>query len=85
MAFLGARAHWVARDELAALLWPEHDERTAQQNLRVNLTRLRPLLAQWGVPEALVTERREGSAPGPKCSRSRRPRSWKASASAPFR
>lgn len=58
LAYLGARGDWVARDELAALLWPDAGPEQAQRNLRVNLNRLRGLLKRWGFDEQLVAERR---------------------------
>lgn len=58
LAYLGARGDWVAREELATLLWPDAPAEQAQHNLRVNLNRLRGLLQSWGIDEGLVAERR---------------------------
>jgi predicted ATPase/DNA-binding SARP family transcriptional activator len=58
VAFLATRGDWVLRDELAALLWPNAGQTEAQNNLRVNLTRLRPHLARWGLDAGFVSERR---------------------------
>ena len=58
LAVLGARGDWVLREELSVLLWPEASAAEAQHNLRVNLTRLRPLLLGWGLSEHLLAERR---------------------------
>ena len=49
LAYLAARGHWVLREELAALLWPQATPAEAQRNVRVNLNRLRSLLRTWGV------------------------------------
>jgi predicted ATPase/DNA-binding SARP family transcriptional activator/Tfp pilus assembly protein PilF len=43
LAHLALKRTWVARDELAALLWPELDTRLAQTNLRKALHRLQGL------------------------------------------
>jgi hypothetical protein len=58
LTYLGARADWVAREHLAVLFWPDAAEIEAQRNLRVNLNRLRGLLAGWGVEALLAAERR---------------------------
>lgn len=58
VAYLAARDQWVPRDELAALLWPQDGDAVAHNNLRVNLARLRPPLASWGIEACLVAERR---------------------------
>lgn len=58
VAYLAARGDWVLREEIAVLLWPEAAESEAQNNLRVNLTRLRPHLARWGIDSLFVAERR---------------------------
>jgi predicted ATPase/DNA-binding SARP family transcriptional activator len=58
LAVLGTRSDWVAREELAALFWPEAAPEDAQRNLRVNLNRLRDRLHEWGVADALASERR---------------------------
>jgi predicted ATPase/DNA-binding SARP family transcriptional activator len=58
LAVLGARGDWMARDELAALFWPEAPTKDAQRNLRVNLNRLRDRLGSWGAAHALASERR---------------------------
>jgi predicted ATPase/DNA-binding SARP family transcriptional activator len=58
LAALAARGDWMARDELAALFWPEAAAEDAQRNLRVTLNRLVQRLADWGVADALARERR---------------------------
>lgn len=58
LAYLGARGDWVARDELAALFWPEAGSEDAQRNLRVTLNRLRDRLLAWGLADGLASERR---------------------------
>lgn len=58
LAVLGARGDWVAREELAALFWPEAAGEDAQRNLRVTLNRLVQRLQDWGGAELLVRERR---------------------------
>lgn len=58
VAYLASRGDWVLREELAALPWPQATEAEAQNNLRVNLARLRPRLADWGLHEHFVAERR---------------------------
>lgn len=58
VAYLATRAGWVLREEVAVLLWPEAAQTEAQNNLRVNLTRLRPHLARWGLASRFVAERR---------------------------
>lgn len=42
-AYLALKRTWVARDELAALLWPDQDPKLAQTNLRKALFRLQGL------------------------------------------
>jgi DNA-binding SARP family transcriptional activator/tetratricopeptide (TPR) repeat protein len=56
--YLATRRGWAAREHLAALLWPELQQARGLTNLRVALNRLGALLAQWGLSEALVAERR---------------------------
>jgi len=58
VAYLATRSDWVLREEIAVVLWPEATESEAQNNLRVNLTRLRPHLARWGIEPLFVAERR---------------------------
>jgi predicted ATPase/DNA-binding SARP family transcriptional activator/Tfp pilus assembly protein PilF len=58
VAYLATRGDWVLREEVAVLLWPEAAESEAQNNLRVNLTRLRPHLARWGIEPQFIAERR---------------------------
>ena len=58
VAYLSTRGGWVLREEIAVLLWPEASEPEGQNNLRVNLTRLRPHLARWGIEPQFVAERR---------------------------
>ncbi len=56
--YLAARGGWVARESVAAFLWPDAATERAQHNLRVALNRLGALLQQWGVHDALQAERR---------------------------
>ena len=58
IAFLALQRDWVARERLCTLLWPDAAPAETQHNLRVNLYRMRSLLAQWGVATALQAERR---------------------------
>ena len=58
VVYLASRGDWVLREEIAVLLWPEAAESEAQNNLRVNLTRLRPHLARWSIEPHFVAERR---------------------------
>jgi tetratricopeptide (TPR) repeat protein len=51
------RGGWVDRERLAALFWPERAAGAGLHNLRVNLNRLRNLLASWGLADALGTDR----------------------------
>ncbi len=76
LAVLGTRGDWVEREELAALFWPQASAEDAQRNLRVNLNRLRDRLANWGVADALASERRRLRwLPGSDLSRARAARS----------
>jgi DNA-binding SARP family transcriptional activator len=45
------------RDELAALFWPDEPEKTAKQNLRVSLHRLRQLLGETDSGQFLLITR----------------------------
>jgi len=56
--FLAAQGGWVARETVAAYLWPELPTERAQHNLRVALNRLGALLQRWGIEQALTAERR---------------------------
>jgi DNA-binding SARP family transcriptional activator/tetratricopeptide (TPR) repeat protein len=58
VAFLAIQGDWVARERLAALLWPDAAPAEALHNLRMDLLRVRALLAEWGGEAALATERR---------------------------
>lgn len=53
LAYLACRGDWVTREALAGLFWPQRVEAEAQHNLRVNLHRLKKLLAGWGVADRL--------------------------------
>lgn len=52
-----ARGDWMAREQLATLLWPEAAPPEAQHRLRHTLHRCRALLQGWGVADALQAER----------------------------
>ncbi|KQW44599.1 MULTISPECIES: AAA family ATPase [unclassified Roseateles] len=54
---LACVGHWVERGQLAALFWPDAEREQARHHLRINLHRLRQLLAGFGQAEALVAER----------------------------
>ena len=58
IAFLAVHGDWVSRDRLLTLLWPDSAAAEAQHNLRVDLHRVRSVLADWGLRDALETERR---------------------------
>jgi tetratricopeptide (TPR) repeat protein len=51
------RGGWVERERLAALFWPDRASPQVQRNLRVNLHRLRELLAGWDIGARLEAER----------------------------
>ena len=57
LAYLAYRGDWVARDTLAALLWPERPDSEARHNLRANLYRVRALLAGWSAAPALDAQK----------------------------
>ena len=57
IACLVVQGDWVAREDICALFWPELGASAAQHNLRTNLYRVRALLAQWGLNQALQGER----------------------------
>lgn len=61
LAYLAAQAGgqgaWVERERVVALFWPDRPAAEGQRNLRVNLHRLRELLAGWGCEAALHAER----------------------------
>ncbi|WP_457349803.1 AAA family ATPase [Roseateles sp. P5_D6] len=54
---LACLGHWVERGQLAALFWPDAEREQARHHLRINLHRLRQLLAGFGQADALVAER----------------------------
>lgn len=56
--FLATHGAWVARETVAAYLWPELPTERAQHNLRVALNRLQTLLQGLGVADVLQAERR---------------------------
>ncbi len=58
LAVLGHHGDWVTREALAGLFWPDKPEAEAQHNLRVNLHRMKKLLAGWGLAEWLQVEQR---------------------------
>jgi predicted ATPase/DNA-binding SARP family transcriptional activator len=58
IVFLALHADWASRERLQTLLWPDASAAEAQHSLRVNLHRVRRLLAQWGCETALHAERR---------------------------
>lgn len=58
IAYLALAGDWVPRERLCALLWPQAASAEAQHSLRVNLHRMRGVLAAWGQAQALQAERR---------------------------
>lgn len=58
IAYLAVAADWVPRERLCALLWPQAAAAEAQHSLRMNLHRMRGVLAAWGVPETMEADRR---------------------------
>lgn len=59
LAVLAVRATPVARDELAALCWPEEDEDAARHRLRTHLHRLRQWLQERGLGDTLQAGRQQ--------------------------
>ncbi|HSC63794.1 MAG TPA: tetratricopeptide repeat protein [Caldimonas sp.] len=57
IAFLSVQPDWIARERLCTLIWPDASEAEARHSLRVNLYRVRGVLSDWGVGDALETER----------------------------
>lgn len=51
------RGAWLDRERLCTLFWPERPSAEGLHNLRVNLHRLRSVLAGWGQADALQAER----------------------------
>ena len=47
LAFLSVQRDWVARERLCTLIWPDAGVAEAQHSLRVNLYRVRAILAGW--------------------------------------
>jgi DNA-binding SARP family transcriptional activator/tetratricopeptide (TPR) repeat protein len=58
VAYLAWRADWLSRESLAALLWPDMPDADAQRNLRVNLHRVRTLLATLGLEAGFEADRK---------------------------
>ena len=58
LAYLAYRGDWIGRDTLVGLFWPDQGESVALHNLRTNLHRVRRLLGDWSMPDALDTEPR---------------------------
>ncbi|MCB0008206.1 MAG: hypothetical protein KDE04_17200, partial [Anaerolineales bacterium] len=58
LAYLAVEpAQPYSREQLATLLWPEHDANKGRQNLRQSLTRLGRALAAAGAPDLLQLDR----------------------------
>lgn len=57
LIYLACQGRWLDRDHLATLFWPERSHEEARHNLRVNLHRVRQLLAERGWDAALQSER----------------------------
>ncbi|MBC7729101.1 MAG: AAA family ATPase, partial [Microbacteriaceae bacterium] len=58
LAYLAYRGDWIGRDTLVGLFWPDRGDSVALHNLRTNLHRVRQLLSDWSLPDALDTEPR---------------------------
>ena len=58
VAYLAYRGDWIGRDTMVGLLWPDRGESVALHNLRANVHRVRRLLTNWSLPDALETEPR---------------------------
>jgi predicted ATPase/DNA-binding SARP family transcriptional activator len=58
LAFLSVQRDWVARERLCTLIWPDAGVAEAQHSLRVNLYRVRAILAGWGAGTAFEAERK---------------------------
>ena len=52
LAFLALKRAWVGRAELAALLWPEQENKLAYTNLRKTLHRLQSL--RWAARDRVA-------------------------------
>lgn len=57
LAWLAVRGRTVPREQACGVFWPERSDSEAQQNLRVNLYRLREQLRAFGAEAALQVER----------------------------
>lgn len=61
LVYLAAQAEgqgaWLDREHLSTLFWPERPAAEGLHNLRVNLHRMRGVLAGWGQADALAAER----------------------------
>ena len=58
LAYLAVEpAQPYSREQLATLLWPEHEPNKGRQNLRQSLTRLGRAIAAAGAPELLLVDR----------------------------
>lgn len=58
LAYLALASDWVPRERLCALLWPQAAAAEAQHSLRMNLHRMRGVLAAFGAQAALEADRR---------------------------
>ena len=57
LIYLACQGRWIEREALALLFWPDSPQKEARHNLRVNLHRMRQLLAQAGLEDHLESER----------------------------
>lgn len=57
LIYLACHGRWVERNALASIFWPERPQDEARHNLRVNLHRVRQLLAERGSEAGLQSER----------------------------
>jgi tetratricopeptide (TPR) repeat protein len=57
LVVLATHAHWMSREQLALIFWPDAAPADALRNLRLNLHRARVLLQRWGQQEALQVDR----------------------------
>jgi len=57
LIYLACQGRWVDRDALGTFFWPDRAPNEARHNLRVNLHRVRQLLAERGCEDRLQSER----------------------------
>jgi tetratricopeptide (TPR) repeat protein len=57
LLYLACHGQWLEREALASVFWPERSPEEARHNLRVNLHRVRQMLAERELGAALQSER----------------------------